>query len=78
MSMMQPQGLAQMLAQPAGDADPKDPLGATQDVIDDVHKLMVTLKDPADVEQVGRALLLILGVQKRLMGTGGPASAPPQ
>jgi hypothetical protein len=46
-------------------------LGELQDTIGNLHELMKTLPDPADVDQVAQALKILTGVQKRQM-TSGP------
>jgi hypothetical protein len=48
-----------------------DPLSELQDTIGNLHELMKTLPDPADVDQVAQALKILTGVQKRQM-TSGP------
>jgi hypothetical protein len=52
-----------------------DPLGSLQDAVGNLHTLMQTLPDPADVDAVAQALKILTGVQKRQM-TSGPATPP--
>lgn len=70
-----PADLAAILGQPQQDqgAPGSDALGALQDAIHATAAAMTALPDAADTHDVGKALVLLAGVQKRLMqGSGGP------
>ena len=60
---------------PPDDQGGGDPLGSLQDAVGNLHTLMQTLPDPADVDAVAQALKILTGVQKRQM-TSGPATPP--
>lgn len=44
-----------------------DPLEAVQDAINGMHDLLVTLRDPADVNQAAQAFKILTGLQAKLM-----------
>lgn len=70
-----PADLAALLGgQPQEDSGGQaDPLGVLQEAIHSVAAAMTALPDAADTHDVGKALVLLAGVQKRLMqGSGGP------
>lgn len=78
-----PGGLAQGLGGPGdtpdmgmggGGAASPDPLEAIQGVIEDFPLLLVALHDPGDVHDATKALGILTGIQKRLMGGNGPAA----
>lgn len=53
-----------------GEPAQPDPLTALQEVIQMLPAVMSALPDPRDTQDVVRALLLLTGVQTRLMGNG--------
>ncbi len=84
MSQQIPPGLATLLSQgPDPDqGQDRNELADLQNVIDAMHSLMVSLKDPNQVHQVATALRLLTGIQQQMMSEqgapGGASQAPPQ
>lgn len=62
-----PGGIAALLGQTPPEQEQKDPLQAVQDAIENIHELMVTVTDPADVNVIAGCLKALTGVQQRLM-----------
>lgn len=62
-----PGGIAEMMGQPEQEPDQDSPLEAVQDAINGMHDLLVTLTDPADVNQAAQAFKILTGLQARLM-----------
>lgn len=68
-----PNGIADMVGKPASEGPSKDPLQAVQEAINDIHELMVTVKDPQDVNNIAGCLKILAGVQQRLMASAQAA-----
>lgn len=77
MGIQLPEGMPEGM--PEGDMNPSLPAGLEQgeqgyseldclkDVIDDFPRLLTELKDPVDVQDATKAMLILVGIQRRLM-----------
>lgn len=76
---MLPPGLASLAGQhqmPPASSGGGDQLQVLQDTIEGLPPLIHALHDPTDVNDAVKALHILTGIQKRLMGqAGGPAPA---
>ena len=66
------------LADQGGYQPGQDPLQVLQECIQSIPGVLAALPDPRDVQDATRALLLLTGIQTRLMqaGTGGNGPQP--
>lgn len=62
-----PELLAQIQGMQGQQSAP-DPLAALQEVIQLMPAVMAALPDPRDTQDIARALLILTGIQSRLMG----------
>jgi len=53
----------------------QDPLGTLQQCIQSLPGVIAALPDPRDTQDATRALLILTGIQTRMMSQGGPQGA---
>lgn len=54
----------------------ESPLEVLQDCIQGLPRVIAALPDPKDVQDATKAMVLLTGIQVRLMGQGGNGQSP--